>query len=109
MMGLLKELEINYDLDTIEDYLTHFNIMNASLDKLIVNLSRDDKFQSNSLELNRIFHNIKTASQYLELSPIVKLSAIAEDITDRLKYKEQFQRIYSVRHKRIFYSSCIAD
>ena len=58
-MGLLKELEINYDLDTIEDYLTHFNIMNASLDKLIVNLSRDDKFQSNSLELNRIFHNIK--------------------------------------------------
>ena len=49
-MGLLKELEINYDLDTIEDYLTHFNIMNASLDKLIVNLSRDDKFQSNSLE-----------------------------------------------------------
>ncbi|WP_236843686.1 phosphorelay protein [Campylobacter lanienae] len=85
MMGLLKELEINYDLDTIEDYLTHFNIMNASLDKLIVNLSRDDKFQSNSLELNRIFHNIKTASQYLELSPIVKLSAIAEDITNRLK------------------------
>ncbi|WP_096018112.1 phosphorelay protein [Campylobacter lanienae] len=84
-MGLLKELEADYDLDIIEDYLTHFGVMNGLLDKLIVNLGRNDKFDASSYELNRIFHNIKTASQYLELSPIVKLSAIAEDITDRLK------------------------
>lgn len=84
-MGLLKQLEANYDLDIIEDYLTHFGVMTGLLDKLIVNLSRDDEFDASSYELNRIFHNIKTASEYLKLSPIVKLTTIVEDITNRLK------------------------
>ncbi|ARR03579.1 hypothetical protein CVIC12175_0434 [Campylobacter vicugnae] len=84
-MGLLKQLEADYDLDIIEDYLTHFGVMTGLLDKLIVNLSRDDEFDANSYELNRIFHNIKTASEYLKLSPIVKLTTIVEDITNRLK------------------------
>ncbi|MCR8689515.1 MULTISPECIES: phosphorelay protein [Campylobacter] len=84
-MGLLKQLEADYDLDIIEDYLTHFGVMTGLLDKLIVNLSRDDEFDASSYELNRIFHNIKTASEYLKLSPIVKLTTIVEDITNRLK------------------------
>lgn len=84
-MGLLKQLEADYDLDIIEDYLTHFGVMTGLLDKLIVNLSRDDEFDASSYELNRIFHNIKTASEYLKLSPIVKLATIVEDITNRLK------------------------
>lgn len=84
-MGLLKQLEANYDLDIIEDYLTHFGVMTGLLDKLIVNLSRDDEFDASSYELNRIFHNIKTASEYLKLIPIVKLTTIVEDITNRLK------------------------
>ena len=84
-MGLLKELEANYELDIIEDYLTHFGFINGTLDKLIVNLSRSDKFDDSSSELYRIFHNLKTASQYLELDQIVKLTTIAEDITSRLK------------------------
>ena len=87
MMGLLKELEADYDLDIIEDYLTHFGMMNGVLDKLIVNLGRNDKFDASSYELNRIFHNIKTASQYLELTPVVKLTTLAEDITAKLKSK----------------------
>lgn len=86
-MGLLKQLEADYDLDIIEDYLTHFGVMTGLLDKLIVNLSRDDEFDASSYELNRIFHNIKTASEYLKLSPIVKLTTIVEDITNRLKSK----------------------
>lgn len=86
-MGLLKELEADYDLDIIEDYLTHFGVMNGLLDKLIVNLGRNDKFDASSYELNRIFHNIKTASQYLELTPVVKLTTLAEDITAKLKSK----------------------
>ena len=84
-MGLLKQLEADYDLDIIEDYLTHFGVMTGLLDKLIVNLSRDDEFDASSYELNRIFHNIKTASEYLKLNPIVKLTTIVEDITNRLK------------------------
>lgn len=84
-MGLLKQLEADYDLDIIEDYLIHFGVMTGLLDKLIVNLSRDDEFDASSYELNRIFHNIKTASEYLKLSPIVKLTTIVEDITNRLK------------------------
>lgn len=84
-MGLLKQLEADYDLDIIEDYLTHFGVMTGLLDKLIVNLSRDDEFDASSYELNRIFHNIKTASEFLKLSPIVKLTTIVEDITNRLK------------------------
>lgn len=86
-MGLLKELEADYDLDIIEDYLTHFGVMNGLLDNLIVNLGRNDKFDASSYELNRIFHNIKTASQYLELTPVVKLTTLAEDITAKLKSK----------------------
>lgn len=86
-MGLLKQLEADYDLDIIEDYLTHFGVMNGLLDKLIVNLGRNDEFDASSYELNRIFHNIKTASQYLELTPVVKLTTLAEDITAKLKSK----------------------
>ena len=85
MMGLLKQLEADYDLDIIEDYLTHFGVMNGLLDKLIVNLGRKDEFDASSYELNRIFHNIKTASEYLELTPVVKLTGLAEDITAKLK------------------------
>ena len=86
-MGLLKQLAADYDLDINEDYLTHFGVMNGLLDKLIVNLGRNDEFDASSYELNRIFHNIKTASQYLELTPVVKLTTLAEDITAKLKSK----------------------
>ncbi|HDX6330831.1 phosphorelay protein [Campylobacter fetus] len=84
-MGLLKQLEIEYELDIIDEFLTHFGIMNGLLDGLIINLGNKDKFDASGNELGRIFHNIKSACEYLKLDAIIKLTSIAEDIVSELK------------------------
>ena len=79
-MGILKSLEIDYSYDIVEEFLSHYSLMCDLMEPLIVGLARNDRYNANINELFRIFHNIKSASSFMKLNPIFKLTTLAEEI-----------------------------
>ena len=84
-MGILKRLEIDYSYDIVEEFLSHYALMCDLLEPLIINLGRADKYKDSILELTRIFHNIKSAAGFMHLDPILKLTTLAEEITQEAR------------------------
>lgn len=84
-MGILKQLEADYEFDIVNDFLTHYGIMSDLLEPLIIKLSNRDYFDNSVDEIFRIVHNIKSASSFLQLEPLMKLSALSEEILDDLR------------------------
>ena len=79
-MGILKSLEIDYSYDIVEEFLSHYSLMCDLMEPLIIGLVRNDRYNANINELFRIFHNIKSASSFMKLNPIFKLTTLAEEI-----------------------------
>ncbi|WP_298085790.1 Hpt domain-containing protein [uncultured Campylobacter sp.] len=79
-MGILKSLEIDYSYDIVEEFLSHYSLMCDLMEPLIIGLTRNDRYNANINELFRIFHNIKSASSFMKLNPIFKLTTLAEEI-----------------------------
>ena len=84
-MGLYKQLEIDFDLDIVEDFINHYSIMCENLEPLIINLNKEDLFEPNIGELFRIFHNLKSAGGFLKLDPLVKLATLSEDVCEEAR------------------------
>jgi len=84
-MGLYTQLEIDFDLDIVEDFINHYSIMCESLEPLIINLNKEDSFEPNIAELFRIFHNLKSAGGFLKLDPIIKLATLSEDVCEEAR------------------------
>ncbi len=84
-MGIYSDLEVDFDLDIVEDFLNHYAIMCENLEPLIINLNKSEYYESNIGELFRIFHNLKSAGGFLKLEPIVKLSSLAEDVIEEAR------------------------
>ncbi len=84
-MGLYAQLEIDFDLDIVEDFINHYSIMCENLEPLIINLKKEDAFEPNIGELFRIFHNLKSAGGFLKLDPIVKLATLSEDVCEEAR------------------------
>ena len=79
-MGILKSLEIDYSYDIVEEFLSHYSLMCDLMEPLIIGLARNDRYNANINELFRIFHNIKSASSFMKLNPIFKLTTLAKEI-----------------------------
>jgi two-component system chemotaxis sensor kinase CheA len=84
-MGLYKQLEIDFDLDIVEDFVNHFAVMCENLEPLIIDLNKAEKYEDNIGELFRIFHNLKSAGGFLKLDPIVKLATLSEDVAEEAR------------------------
>lgn len=84
-MGLYAQLEIDFDLDIVEDFINHYAIMCENLEPLIIDLNKEDSFESNIGELFRIFHNLKSAGGFLKLDPIIKLATLSEDVCEEAR------------------------
>ncbi len=84
-MGLYTQLEIDFDLDIVEDFINHYSIMCENLEPLIINLNKEDSFEANIGELFRIFHNLKSAGGFLKLDPIIKLATLSEDVCEEAR------------------------
>ncbi len=84
-MGIFKELEGEFDYDIVEEFLGHFGFMIDSLEPLIIDLEKSEKFSTNIDKLFRIFHNIKSASGYLKIDSINKLSTLAEETLEECR------------------------
>ena len=87
-MGIKSELESNFDFDIVDEFLDHFALMVDSMELLILDLAKEDFYKRSVEELFRIFHNIKSASSFLQIEPIRKLAAFVENIFEELRQKE---------------------
>ena len=87
-MGLFSQLEVDFDLEIVEDFISHYTIMCETMEPLIIGLEKKDQYENNIRELFRIFHNIKSAGGFLKLDPIVKLATLCEDITEEARILE---------------------
>jgi len=84
-MGLYTQLEIDFDLDIVEDFINHYSIMCENMEPLIINLNKQENFEENIKELFRIFHNLKSAGGFLKLDQIVKLATLSEDVCEEAR------------------------
>jgi two-component system chemotaxis sensor kinase CheA len=87
-MGVYSALEGEFDYEIVEEFLSHFTIMSEALERLIVGLKHEEKYLVNINEIFRIFHNIKSATAYLKITPIQKLVTLGEEILQECRLVE---------------------
>lgn len=84
-MGVRSDLETNFDFEIIDEFLDHFAMMVEIMESLIVDLEHEERYARSVEELFRIFHNIKSASSYLKIEPMIRLATLVEDALEQLR------------------------
>lgn len=84
-MGILAQLEVDFDIEIVEDFISHYAIMCENMEPLVIGLNKQERFHDNIGELFRIFHNMKSAAGFLKLDPIIKLAVLCEDIVEEAR------------------------
>ena len=87
-MGARRELEANFDIEIVDEFLEHYSMMVDIMEPLIVNLSKENKYKDDINELFRIFHNLKSASSFLKLESMIRLSTFVENALETLRNEE---------------------
>ena len=76
-MGVKSDLTMKFDDEIVDDFIDHLDIMSGVMEPNILALKRDP---SKVNELFRIYHNIKSASGFLQLSAMNKVAHLSEEI-----------------------------
>ncbi len=84
-MGVRRELEENFDFEIVDEFLDHYAMMIEVMEGLIVDLGSEQRYERSLDELFRIFHNIKSASSFLRIEPMIRLSTFVEDALEQLR------------------------
>ena len=84
-MGVKSDLYSNFDFEIVDEFLDHYSMMVESMDIMILDLSKPDMYNQSINELFRVFHNIKSASGYLNITKMAKLSAFVEDMLEQIR------------------------
>lgn len=84
-MGILAQLEVDFDIEIVEDFISHYAIMCENMEPLIIGLNKPERYEDNIGELFRIFHNMKSAAGFLKLEPIIKLAVLCEDVSEEAR------------------------
>lgn len=84
-LGLLGQLELEFDFDIVDDFMTHFNIFCDSLEPVIIALEDKNKYPEKINELFRMFHNMKSASGFLKINQFVNICKIVEDVLEEAR------------------------
>ena len=87
-MGLFTQLETDFDLEIVEDFISHYGIMCDTMEPPIIGLGNKEYYEDNIGELFRIFHNLKSAAGFLKLEPIIKLATLCEDVAEEARILE---------------------
>jgi two-component system chemotaxis sensor kinase CheA len=90
-MGIRSDLEANFDFDIVDEFLDHYSMMVESMEIMILDLEKSNMFARSVNELFRVFHNIKSASGYLKILPMSKLSAFVEDALEELRQTDKLE------------------
>ncbi len=84
-MGIRSELDANFDFEIVDEFLDHYSMMVESMEVMILDLTKPELYERSVNELFRVFHNIKSASGFLKITPMAKLSAFVEDELEILR------------------------
>ncbi|WP_372999768.1 Hpt domain-containing protein [Sulfurimonas sp.] len=88
-MGIRSDLDSNFDFEIVDEFLDHYSMMVESMEVMIMDLEKPNKYKRSVDELFRVFHNIKSASGYLKILPMSKLSAFVEDALEELRKTDE--------------------
>ncbi|MDD5399830.1 MAG: Hpt domain-containing protein [Sulfurimonas sp.] len=84
-MGVKSDLYSNFDFEIVDEFLDHYSMMVDAMEIMILDLSKEDMYTRSINELFRVFHNIKSASGYLKIAQMNKLSAFVEDVLEQIR------------------------
>ncbi|MDA7818171.1 Hpt domain-containing protein [Sulfurimonas sp.] len=84
-MGVRSDLESNFDYEIVDEFLDHYSMMVSNMEIMIIDLSKPNMFDISINELFRTFHNIKSASGYLQIEQMSKLSSFVEDALSEIR------------------------
>jgi two-component system chemotaxis sensor kinase CheA len=84
-MGVFSSIGGDFDYDIVEEFLAHYSFMCETMESLIIGLKDSSKYSKNINELFRIFHNIKSASGYLNIIPLNKLVTLTEEVLEECR------------------------
>lgn len=84
-MGIRSDLDSNFDYEIVDEFLDHYSMMVESMETIIIDLSKPNMYNRSINELFRIFHNIKSASAYLKIEQMSKLSAFVEEVLEQIR------------------------
>jgi chemotaxis protein histidine kinase CheA len=87
-MGARQNLEENFDFEIVDEFLEHFSFMLELLEPLIIKLEKKSEYKESIDELFRIFHNLKSASSFLQLESMQRLTTFVEEYLDTLREEE---------------------
>ncbi|WP_457743412.1 Hpt domain-containing protein [Sulfurimonas sp.] len=88
-MGVRSDLDANFDFEIVDEFLDHYSMMVESMEVMIIDLSKPNMYERSINELFRVFHNIKSASGYLQIASMNKLAAFVEDELEELRNNKQ--------------------
>ncbi len=88
-MGIKSELDTNFDYEIVDEFMDHYSIMVDCMESMIIDLGREDMFARSIDELFRIFHNIKSSSSFLQITPMSKLSAFVESVLEDVRTRHK--------------------
>ena len=84
-MGIRSDLDANFDFDIVDEFLDHYSMMVDSMEVMILDLQKPSLQERSTDELFRVFHNIKSASGYLQIEPMRRLATLVEDELDQIR------------------------
>lgn len=88
-MGVRTDLDAEFDYEIVDEFYDHYTMMVESMEVMILDLSKDDSYKRSIDELFRVFHNIKSASGYLKIAPMNRLSQFVEEFLDELRQRDE--------------------
>jgi len=86
-MGIRSDLDANFDFEIVDEFLDHYSMMIDSMEVMILDLSKPEMYKRSIDELFRVFHNIKSASGYLQITSMAKLASFVESELEELRNK----------------------
>jgi two-component system chemotaxis sensor kinase CheA len=84
-MGIRSDLDSNFDYEIVDEFLDHYSMMVDYMEVMILDLKKPNKYEQSINELFRVFHNIKSASSFLKITQMSKLSAFVEDALEQIR------------------------
>ena len=88
-MGIRADLDADFDYEIVDEFYDHYTMMVESMEVMIIDLSKSNSYRRSVDELFRVFHNIKSASGFLKIEPMNRLSTFVEEVLEELRKKDK--------------------
>jgi len=87
-MGIRTNLDADFDYEIVDEFYDHYTMMVDSMEVMILDLSKKEMYKRSLDELFRVFHNIKSASGFLKITTMNRLSQFVEEFLDEVREKD---------------------